>query len=158
MVNEKFSRALNLRCHPILSAYGLLGSLMNLHCAPGLVRGMADIFQQAVGAFRTPRNAKLAPVPDYLVGEPGPLLARNDLDQILFDFFRIVVAGQFKSAADAVNVSVHNHAFVLMKPGSQNHVGGFAGDARQGENFLHLIRYLAAEFGHQHFRRAYNRF
>ena len=52
--------------------------LMNLDRAPGFVGGVADIFQRAVDAFWFAGDAEFAAVPDDLVREENPLLARDD--------------------------------------------------------------------------------
>jgi len=56
-------------------------------------------------------------VPDDLVGRTASIFfLRDDLHQVLFDLFGVVVAGEFEAAADAVDVRVHDHAFVLLEP------------------------------------------
>jgi hypothetical protein len=47
----------------------LLCVLVDLDSAPGLVGGVADVFEWAVGAFRAASDAQFAAVPDDLVGE-----------------------------------------------------------------------------------------
>jgi len=44
-----------------------------------------------------------------------------------------VVAGEFEAAADAVDVRVHDHAFVLLEPCAQDDVGGLAGYRTRAE-------------------------
>ena len=51
---------------------------VHLHCAPGFVGGVADIFEETVDAFRFAGDAEFAAVPDQLVGEENPFLARDD--------------------------------------------------------------------------------
>src|SRR5947209_20069982 len=62
-----------------------LGVLVDVDCRPALVGGVADVFERALDATRLPRDADAASVPDQLVGEVDPLLARDDLHQILLD-------------------------------------------------------------------------
>ena len=56
------------------------------------------------------------------------------LHQILLDFLRIVVAGEFEAAADAVDVGVHDYAFVFLEPRAQDDVGGFPRDSGQSRS------------------------
>jgi hypothetical protein len=42
---------------------------MNLHRGPGLIGGVAEIFQKAIGAFGTAGDAQLPSVPDDLVSK-----------------------------------------------------------------------------------------
>src|SRR5690349_8861447 len=98
----------------------LFRTLVNSHRTPGLVGGITDVLQRTVHAFRTAGNAQFASVPDDLVGEQSPLFPWNDLHQILLDPFWIVVARKFQAAADAVDVGIDNHPFVLAKPRTQD--------------------------------------
>ena len=76
----------------------LLRIFMNVYRAPRFIRGVADIFQWALGAFRSARHAELASVPDDLVRKERPFLARDHLHQVLLDFLRILVARKLQPA------------------------------------------------------------
>ena len=76
------------------------------------------------------------------------------LHQVLFDLLRVVVAGEFEAAADAVDVRIHDHAFVFLEPCAQDDVGGLAGDSGQSEKLVHLIGDFASEITHDLFCRA----
>jgi len=130
---------------------------MHLHRAPGLVRGVAYIFQRAVYAFGLAGDAEFASVPDDLVGKENPFLAWDHAHQILLDFLRIVVRGQFEAAGDAVHVGVDHYAFGLFEPRAEHDVGRLAGDAGEGEEFFHVAWDLAAEIGDDLFCRTYDR-
>jgi hypothetical protein len=49
-----------------------------LHGAPGFVDGVTYIFQQAIDALGFAGDAEFASVPDDLMGEQNPFLARDD--------------------------------------------------------------------------------
>ena len=89
---------------------------MQFHRAPGLIGGMADIFQQAVDTFGIARDAKFASVPNDLVSKQNPFLARDNAHQILLDLLRIIVGGQFEAARDAMHVSVDDHTVRDLEP------------------------------------------
>src|ERR1700731_2827906 len=129
---------------------------MYFHRAPGLIGGMADVFQKAIHALRFARNAELASMPDNLMGEENPLLARDDAHQVLLDFLWIIVRGEFETARDAVYMSVDNYAFSDFEPRSQHNVGGLARDSGQREQILHVQRNLPAKVGNHFFCRADN--
>src|SRR5579862_9390822 len=88
---------------------------MHVHGAPCFVPGVADIFQGALGALRFAGDAEFAAVPDDLVREQDPLLAWDNLHQVLLDLHGFVLRGQFKTARDAVNMSIDDHAFGYFK-------------------------------------------
>ncbi len=50
-----------------------------------------------------------------------------------------------------MDVGVHDHAFVLLEPRAQNHVGGLAGYSREREKLVHLIGDFASEITHDLF-------
>ena len=79
------------------------------------------------------------------------------LHQVLLDLLRVVVAREFEAAADAVDVCIHDHAFVLLEPCAQDDVGGLARHSGQSEKLVHLIGDLAAEITHDLFCRAHHR-
>src|SRR3989442_15773425 len=76
----------------------LLRIFVNLYRAPRFIRGMADIFQWASGAFGSACRAQLPSVPDDLVRKERPFLARDHLHQVLLDFLRILVARKLQPA------------------------------------------------------------
>src|ERR1700683_253750 len=80
--------------------------LMHLHGAPGLVGGVAEVFEGAVYAPRLAGDAELASVPDDLVGKENPPFARDNAHQVLLDFLRVTVRGEFEAPRDAVHMSI----------------------------------------------------
>ena len=108
----------------------------------------------AVDALGFAGDAELASVPDDLVGKENPFLARDDAHQVLLDLLRVIVRGEFETARDAVNMGVDDYAFGFLEPRAQHDVGGFAGDAGEGEQLFHVVRDLAAEVGDDFFRGA----
>src|SRR5438445_4071899 len=82
----------------------LLRIFMNVYRAPRFIRGVADIFQWALGAFRSARHAELASVPDDLVRKERPFLARDHLHEILLDFLRVLVARKLQPARNALHM------------------------------------------------------
>src|ERR1700729_1135780 len=65
--------------------------LVHVHRAPGFVGGVAQVLERTVDTLRLASDAKLASVPDDLVGKENPLLARDDSHQVLFDLLGIIV-------------------------------------------------------------------
>lgn len=120
---------------------------MHRHRAPGLIGGMAEVFEGAVDALGLAGDAEPASVPDDLVGKENPLFAWDDSHQVLFDFLRIILRGEFEAARDAVYVSVDDYSFGDLEPRTQDNVRSLAGDAGQGEEILHVAGNLAAEIG-----------
>src|SRR5579871_5134326 len=64
--------------------------LMHVDSAPRLVAGVAEIFQRAIDALGLAGITQLAPVPDDLMREQNPFVARDHLHQILLNVFGIV--------------------------------------------------------------------
>ena len=50
---------------------------------PGLITGIAEWLQSAIGAARLAGDANLAAVVDHLVGKGDPVVLRDDLHQVL---------------------------------------------------------------------------
>src|SRR5579863_8668926 len=109
-------------------------------------------FQRAIGAFGFAGDAQAAAVPDDLVREQDPFLPRDYLHQVLLDFLGIVLRGEFKATGDAVHMGVDDYAYGFVEPRAQHNVRRLAGDAGEGEEFLHVVGNLAAEVGEDFFR------
>ena len=82
---------------------------------------------------------------DEFVGESNPAVLRDDLHEVLLDFYGLVVFCELEAAAQAEDVSVYNHADGDLVPASENYVGGLAGHAGDAEHFVHGLRNLVAE-------------
>src|SRR6267154_1361137 len=132
--------------------------LVYLNRAPRFVGGVADIFQGAIHAFGFSGDTEFASVPDELVGEENPFLARDDAHQVLLDLLWIGVRGEFEAARDAVHMSIDDYALSYFEPRAQNYVCGLAGDAGQCKQILHVQRNLAAEVGDDFLSRSHNGF
>src|SRR5690349_3642327 len=91
-------------------------SRMPVHRAPRLVFCVADIFQGAIGTFWRAGNAQLAAMPDDLVRNENPLLTRDHIHQIFFDFLRVIILGQFQPPRDAMNMRVHDYTVGYFEP------------------------------------------
>ena len=52
--------------------------------------------------------------------------------------------GQFQAVGDAEDVGIHHRSAGDAEARSQDHVGGFARDSGQGEQFLHRLRDFSA--------------
>jgi hypothetical protein len=89
---------------------------MYLHGRPGFIRGVADVFQRALGALWPPGDAQSAPVMDNLVRVFDPLRLWDYLHQILLDVFRVVGFCQLQASRNAVHVSIHHYAYSFSKP------------------------------------------
>ena len=131
---------------------------MHVHGAPGFVGGVADIFEGTVDAFGFARDAEFAAVPDDLVGEKNPFFPRDDAHQILLDFLRVIVGGEFQAAGDAVDVGVDDDAFGHFEPRTQHDIRSFAGNSRKREEIRHVKRNLAAEVSNDFLGRAHHGF
>src|SRR5437868_10512138 len=116
-------------CRNLLLGRSGLGVLMDLDRRPALVSGVADVFEWALDAARLPRDADATSMPDQLMGEVDPLLARDDPHQVLLDLLRRVARGEFETTRKTIDVSVHYDAFGFFEPGTEDDVSGFAGDA-----------------------------
>src|SRR6202020_2900106 len=103
---------------------------VELHRTPGFICRVADIFERAIDAFGLAGNAELAAVPDDLVSEENPFLARNNAHQVLLDFLGVGIGGEFQTAGDAVYVGVNDYPFSYFEPRAQDDVGGLASHAR----------------------------
>src|ERR1041384_2956210 len=97
-LKPRSAETLNRRAEALLLKGSLLRMLMHFHCAPGLVAGVANVFEQAVGAPGAAGDAQFASVPDNLVREQSPALARDHAHQVLFDLFRIFFPGQLQAS------------------------------------------------------------
>ena len=78
---------------------------------PGLVAGVALFLDGAVDAAGFAGDADGAAVQDELVAEVDPVIFRDDLHQILLDFFRLGVEGELEAAREAQHVGVDDDAF-----------------------------------------------
>jgi hypothetical protein len=76
---------------------GKLSVYVHVYGTPGFVSGVANIFQEAFGAFGTAGEADFASMPDDLMGVEYPSVAREDLHEVLFDLFGIFVNGEFQT-------------------------------------------------------------
>ncbi len=68
-------------------------------------------------------------MPDEPVAEERPGFARNELKQVLFDFFRSFGVGESEALGEALDVGVDNDAFGAAKDFAEDDVGGFSADA-----------------------------
>ena len=90
------------------------------------------------------RAAHAAAVPDQSVREDRPLLARQQLHQILLDLHRLGLAGQPEPLRQPRDVRIDHDALVLAERGAEHDVRGLARDAGQLDQLLHRRRDLAA--------------
>jgi len=117
--------------------------------APGLVRGVAEGFERTVGAAWLAGDADLTPVVDELMSELDPVVAGDNLHQLLFDLFGIVGLGKAEAVGEAQDVRVDDDAFCDFVGDAKNDIRGFAGGSGNGEELGHGIRHLAAEVSQQ---------
>src|SRR5208337_688446 len=132
-------------------------ALVNVHCAPGFVGGVAQVFHWTIGAFRLACKAQCAAVQDDLVRENDPLIARTYLHQILLDLSRIAVSRQLQTTRDALYVRIHHNTIGNLEPCSQNYIGGFACYPGYLQQLVHTAGDLTAEVAQYLARRADNR-
>src|SRR5205809_105180 len=76
----------------------------------GLIRSVANWFQQTFRTLRIPRHTERSPVMDHLMREQNPALLRNHADQVLLDLDWIFLLRQIEAARDALYVRVHHDA------------------------------------------------
>jgi len=113
-----------------------------------LIGGVAEGGQGALGAQGVAREADFSAKPDYLMTERNPAVLRHQLHQVLLDFFRRRLLGQFQAVGDAEDMGIHHHAARDAEGRSQYHVGGFSCYAGQGEQLFHGAGNLSAELLH----------
>ena len=97
-------------------------------------------------------------MPDELVGELDPFVLRDVGDVVLFDFGGLGVTGEIEAAGEAHDVGVDDDAGSDAVGAAEDHVGGFSGDAWEGEDLLHGARDFAAKFFDDGFAGAHDRF
>lgn len=105
---------------------------MHVHGAPCFVAGVTDVFEQALGALWFAGKAKLAAMPDDLVGKQYPAISRKNLYQVLLDFLRLRMRRELQSPRDTPYMRVHDHSLGFLEPSAQHDVGSFARDSGQG--------------------------
>src|SRR5688572_28570325 len=76
--------------------------------------------------------------------ELRPLLARNDLHQVLLDLDRIRLAGETEAERHARDMGVDDDALAPAERVAKDHVRRFAADARELRQLLHRARDIAA--------------
>ena len=114
---------------------------------PGFVFGAAEGLKVALIAFGIAGEADLAAMLNDLEGEADPAVARENLHQLLLDFFRGVGFGEFEAARDAEDMRVDDDALGLAERDAEDDVGGFASDAGDGGELGEGLRHLAVEVG-----------
>src|SRR5262245_46658101 len=100
----------------------MLSSTIMLDLSSGRAVGLKGA-ASAIGASGV---ADAAAVPDELVAELGPFLARDLLHQIALDLHRISLAREAQALREARDVRVDHHAVVDAEGGAEHHVGGLA--------------------------------
>src|SRR5581483_8493714 len=103
------------------------------------------------------RDAEFASMPEQLVREDGPLLAREDRHQVQFNLLRIFLLRKLQATRQALNVRVHHNSIIPLEPRAEHDVGGLARDPRQSEQVLHVVRDLASEVADDLLRSPYHR-
>lgn len=116
---------------------------------PGFVGGVAKGFQRAVDAARFAGDADLAPVMDHFVGELDPVVARDDLHQLLLDFLGFVGFCEAEAFGEAKYVRVDDDAFGEAVCNSKDDVAGFARDSGESEQLSHGLWDPAAEVSNE---------
>lgn len=119
---------------------------------------MAELLEVAAIALGFARVADLASVVDELVGESDPAILRENLHQLLFNFFCCFRFSQTEAACNAEDVRVYNDTFGLAETDTENHVCGFAGCAGDCDEFGEGLGNLTIEFVHDFSGRALDGF
>jgi len=137
----------------------LTGSLTHASLRlPGLVFGVAELLEAAAVAFWFAGDADLSAVADELVTEGDPAGLRDDAHQVLFYFGSCVSLGEREAASDAEDVGVDYDAFGFVEAHAQDHIGGFASSAGDGDEFGERLRDFAVEVAEDLLRRALDGF
>src|SRR6185437_3553609 len=113
--------------------------------APGFVGRVAQRFDGAIDAARFSGDADLATVVDEFVGELDPMVAGDDLHQVLLDLLWVFGLGEAEAAGDAEDVRIDDDAFSEAECNSEDDVAGFAGYSWKREQFGHGFGDFAAE-------------
>jgi len=96
---------------------------------PRFIQRVAQRFQRAIHTSRLPRNADLPPMMDQLMAKLDPVVLRNHLLQILLDFHRIILLGQFEPPRQPPNVRVDDDPGRNAEPAAEDHVCGLSRDS-----------------------------
>ena len=76
---------------------------------------------------------------DHQVTDVDPVLFRNDLHQVPFDFFRVILPRESKALGDTPDMSIDNDSHGFPERGSQDDVGGFPSYSRKLRKFFHSV-------------------
>lgn len=112
---------------------------------PRLVRSIAECFQRAVGTARFACDADFAAVMNELMRELDPVIAGDDLHQVLFDLFGIAGFREPKAVGKAQDVGVDDDAFGNSIGNTKNDIGGLTRGSWNCKEFGHALRDLTAE-------------
>ena len=74
------------------------------------------------------------------MAESNPLLAGNNRHEILFDFYRVFLAGETEAEAEPRHMGIDHNARGNFKSGAQQDVGRFSSDARQFDQLFEGLR------------------
>ena len=101
--------------------------------APGFVRSIAESFERAVGTARFAGDANRASVMDELVGKLDPVVAGDDLHQLLLNLFRIGGLCEAEAIGEAQNMGVDDYAFGYSVGYAKDDIGSFTGGSGNGK-------------------------
>ena len=97
-------------------------------------------------------------MPDKQMAHQRPILGRNELLQINFNFFRRAVAAQFQPCHQARHMRIHHNSLGHAEGIAQDDIGRFASHPGQLHQFRHVARNFASVFFHQGTARSLNVF
>src|SRR5258708_339692 len=110
----------------------------------------------AVVAIRFAGEAPAAAMPDKPMAEQGPLHARDELDQVLFDLLRSFLARESKALGEARHVRVYDYPAIDVEGIAEDDIGRLAPDPIQGGQFFHGAGHLAMMAVHQFLTGGFN--
>ena len=113
----------------------------------------ADVGERTLAAAGLAGIAGLAPKADPLVVDLAPILARDNLEQVLLGFerlFGVRLGREHEPVRDAVDVRVHRNALHNAKAHVEHDVCGLAPHAGEFDELRHVGWHLAAVVGHDH--------
>src|SRR3569623_714638 len=100
----------------------------------------ADVVQDACGAPRAARHAHAASVKYQQMRERCPILAWKLPHEILLDLHRIILFRESQPPADTPHMCIDDDAFRRVECDAEDHVGGLAPDAGEGDQLVERAR------------------
>lgn len=105
-----------------------------------------DIAKEAMLALGGSRFTGFPAKEDEIMVQLSPLGLGEKGDEVLFDMIGGLGVGEAEAMCQTFDVGVYGDAFVDPEGIGENDIGGFSGDARQGNELTHCGRHLSLVF------------